>query len=74
LRLAFAHGFAGRTLALASVTDNPAYRKGLPTALKVDYVPFYDPADPDGSTDRTVRLAAHHLARYPGQYAGMASP
>jgi acetylornithine aminotransferase len=69
--MAFEHGFAGRTLALASVTDNPAYRKGLPTTLKVDYVPFYDAADPDGSTDRTLRLAAHHLARYPGQYAGM---
>jgi 4-aminobutyrate aminotransferase-like enzyme len=69
--LAFEHGFAGRTLALASVTDNPAYRQGLPTTLKVDYVPFYDAADPGGSHDRTQRLAAHHLARYPTQYAGM---
>jgi len=69
--LAFEHGFAGRTLALASVTDNPAYRRGLPTTLKVDYVPFYDAADPDASTDRALRLATHYLARYPGQYAGM---
>jgi acetylornithine aminotransferase len=69
--LAFEHGFAGRTLGLASVTDNPAYRQGLPIAPKVDYVPFYDPADPDGSTDRALRLATHHLARYPKQYAGM---
>jgi acetylornithine aminotransferase len=69
--LAFEHGFAGRTLALASVTDNPAYRRGLPPTLKVDYVPFYDAADPDGSTDRALRLATQHLARYPEQYAGM---
>lgn len=69
--LAFEHAFAGRTVALASVTDNPAYRRGVPTALKVDYVPFYDDADPDGSTDRALRVAAQHLARYPEQYAGM---
>jgi acetylornithine aminotransferase len=69
--LAFAHGFAGRTMALASVTDNAAYRRGLPTTLKVDYVPFYDDADPQGSTAGALRVAAHHLARYPGQYAGM---
>jgi len=69
--LAFEHSFAGRTMALAFVTDNAAYRQGLPTTLKVDYVPFYDAADPRGSTDRALRVTAHHLARYPGQYAGM---
>ena len=72
--LAFEHAFAGRTVALASVTDNPAYRRGVPTALKVDYVPFYDDADPDGmarkmKTSATCSTIGNHvpvLDRYRG--------
>jgi 4-aminobutyrate aminotransferase-like enzyme len=69
--LAFSGCFAGRTLALARVTDRPAYRKGLPPTLSVDYVPFYDPDRPDESIRISVDHVKRHLARYPGKHAAM---
>ncbi len=69
--LAFERCFMGRTLALASITDKPAYRDGLPLALAVDYVPFFDAADPEGSTQRAVAVLKSHLARHPGRHAVM---
>lgn len=69
--LAFGGAFAGRTLALSQVTDNPAYRVGLPTAVAVDYVPFFEANDPQGSTERSVAALEDHLARHPGKHAVM---
>lgn len=69
--LAFAHGFAGRTLALSQVTDKPAYRQGLPQTLAVDYVPFYDEARPAESTAMAAAALREHLARHPGRHAAM---
>lgn len=69
--LAFEHAFAGRTMALAQITDKPDYRQGLPTVLGVDYVPFFDPADVEGSTRRAVGVLRDHLARYPKRHAVM---
>lgn len=69
--LAFEHCFAGRTLALAQVTDKAAYRVGLPTVLDVDYVPFFDPARPKESTDVALGRVRQHLWRYPKQHAAM---
>ncbi len=63
--------FMGRTLALAQITDKPAYRQGLPTTIAVDYVPFFDPQRPDESTHEAVAVLRHHLGRYPGQHAAM---
>lgn len=68
--LAFEDNFAGRTLAVAQITDKPGYRQGLPPALAVDYVPFYNPADPD-STGRSLNVLRRHLRRYPGAHAAM---
>ena len=69
--LAFEHGFCGRTMALSQITDKPQYRAGLPTTLAVDYVPFFDAADPRGSTGRAVAALRAYLNRYPGQHAAM---
>ncbi len=69
--LAFEGCFMGRTLALAQVTDKPAYRAGLPPTLVVDYVPFFDPDEPEESTERALAILRWHLDRYPGQYAAM---
>jgi len=69
--LAFEGCFAGRTLALSSVTDRPAYRVGIPTTLEVDYVPFYDPQRPEESIAGAVDELKRYLARYPSQHAGM---
>jgi len=69
--LAFEHCFAGRTIALAAVTDKPAYREGLPVALQVDYLPFFNADDAEGSTKRALAALDQHLADHPGKYAGM---
>lgn len=69
--LAFSGCFAGRTLAMAQITDNPGYRAGLPTALAVDYVPFFDPEDAAGSTERALAALETHLRRHPRRHAAM---
>jgi acetylornithine aminotransferase len=67
--ITFERCFAGRTLALAQVTDKAAYRDGIPRTLEVDNIPFYDAADPQGSTLRSVQAIRAHAARFPGQHA-----
>jgi len=69
--LAFEHCFCGRTMVLSQITDKPQYRVGLPKVLDVDYVPFFDHAHPAESIDRAVQTLRSHLAKYPGQHAGM---
>jgi acetylornithine aminotransferase len=69
--LAFAHGFAGRSMALSQITDKAAYRVGLPKVLDVDYVPFFDPDQPDHSIKAAVARLKEHLHRYPKQHAVM---
>ncbi|MDF1816281.1 MAG: aminotransferase class III-fold pyridoxal phosphate-dependent enzyme [Verrucomicrobiales bacterium] len=61
--LAFEHCFAGRTITFSQITDKPAYRQGVPLTVPVDYVPF----DPDSA----LKVLNDHIARYPGQHAGM---
>ena len=69
--LAFKHCFMGRTLACSQITDKPANRVGLPHTLDVDYVPFYDENNPDGSTEAAVNTLREHLRAHPGQHAVM---
>ncbi len=69
--LAFSHCFAGRTLALAQVTDKALYRSGLPDTLAVDYVPFYDATDPEGSTQRSCDVVQTLIERWPKAHASM---
>jgi len=69
--LAFENCFMGRTLAIASITDKAQYRDGLPSTLEVDYIPFYDHKDPEGSIQRALRTLKIYLNRYPGEYAAM---
>lgn len=67
--IAFDHAFAGRSLALAALTDKAKYRAGLPLALEVDYLPFRDPGDPESSERRAVEELHRLLHRHPGRYA-----
>jgi len=69
--LAFERCFAGRSLAFSQINDKPAFRVGLPEMLDVDYVPFYDEADPEGSTQRAYDILKGHLETHPGNYAAM---
>jgi 4-aminobutyrate aminotransferase-like enzyme len=61
--------FAGRSIALAQLTDRPQYRTGLPTALAVDYLPGPDPENSPDSLQRSLQVLDSHLRRHPGKYA-----
>ena len=67
--IAFDNAFAGRTLAMASLTDRPKYRAGLPLTITVDYLPFRDPSDPQGSQQAAVDALKQLLDRHPDRYA-----
>ena len=69
--LAFERCFAGRSLAFSQINDKPAFRDGLPEILNVDYVPFYDVNDPEGSTQRAADILKKHLTRHPKKHAAM---
>lgn len=68
--LAFSHNFAGRTLAMASITDKHLYRDGLPEALHVHYLPFFNPEDKQKSIASALKHLKLHLDRYKGKIAG----
>jgi len=67
---AFEKCFSGRTLGMAWVTDKAAYRQGLPKTIDVDYIPFYDAKDHQGSIDRAVYAMKKAITRFPCQHAG----
>ncbi len=67
--ISFERCFAGRTLALAQVTDKAKYRDGIPNTIDVDLIPFFDETDPQGSTRRAVHALRGHASRFPGQHA-----
>jgi acetylornithine/N-succinyldiaminopimelate aminotransferase len=69
--LAFEGCFAGRTLALSQITDKPSYREGMPLTISVDYIPFFDPENPEVSTERALKKLKTHLSRYPKEHAAM---
>lgn len=69
--IAFSHCFAGRTLALAQVTDKPQYRVGLPDTIAVDYLPFFKHDAPQRSTEIAVSHLKYLLDRHPGKYAAL---
>jgi 4-aminobutyrate aminotransferase-like enzyme len=68
--VAFERGFAGRTMAMAELTDKPSYREGLPLTGRALFVPFYRADDPDSIAKSVAALDAH-LKRYPGRVAAM---
>jgi acetylornithine/N-succinyldiaminopimelate aminotransferase len=68
--IVFEGAFAGRTLAMAELTDRPGYREGLPLRGNVLHVPFFDPSEPH-SIERSVSALEAHLKRHPGRIASM---
>ncbi len=67
--IAFDNAFAGRTIAMASLTDRPNYRMGLPLTFPVDYLPFRDSDNPERSQRWAVDELHRLLKRHPGRYA-----
>lgn len=62
LVVAMENAFAGRSTMMAEVTDNPAYKQGLPTYNEVLRVPFYNAKDPKSSETALRRLKEHVAA------------
>jgi len=69
--LAFKGAFAGRSMATVQITDRPEYRRGLPVALAVDHVPYFDFTQPEKSTRQTLEAIDACLKAHPGEYAAM---
>ena len=53
------------------MTDKAAYRQGLPDTIAVDYIPFFDEAAPERSTEIAVNHFKYYLKRHPGKYAAI---
>ena len=67
--LAFDHNFMGRTIVTSQIGDIPGGRQGIPLSTQVDYLPFFEEQDPEGSLQRTMDLLERYLWRYPHQHS-----
>lgn len=63
LVMSFKDAFAGRSTMMAEVTDNPAYKQGLPEYNEVLRVPFYDKKDPR-SSEKSLSIMKEHVAKH----------
>ncbi len=62
------NAFAGRSTMMAEVTDNPAYKEGLPEYHEVLRIPWYDSKNPRSSED-VLRQFKEIVAANPKQVA-----
>ena len=58
--IAMNNAFAGRSTLMAEVTDNPAFKEGLPNYNEVLRIPFYDKKDPR-SSEKSLELFKKHI-------------
>ncbi|MEK2643786.1 aminotransferase class III-fold pyridoxal phosphate-dependent enzyme [Bdellovibrio sp. BCCA] len=63
--MSFKDAFAGRSTMMAEVTDNPAYKQGLPEYHEVLRVPFFDKRDPR-SGEKALSVMKEHVAKHEG--------
>lgn len=63
--MGFKNAFAGRSTLMAELTDNPAYKMGLPDYNEVLRLPFYDTKDAR-STEKTLSLMKEMVAKHEG--------
>lgn len=61
--MSFKNAFAGRSTMMAEVTDNPAYKMGLPEYHEMLRIPFFDKKDPQ-SIDKSLRAMKEHVAKH----------
>jgi len=57
----FKNAFAGRSTMMTEITDNPAFKVGIPEYNEVLRLPFYDPKAP---ADRTLNALKEHVAKH----------
>lgn len=61
---AMKNAFAGRSTMMAEVTDNPAYKQGLPEYNEVLRIPNYDKRDPQ-SAEKALKAMKDQYAQHP---------
>lgn len=66
--LSFKNAFAGRSTMMAELTDNPAYKQGLPDYNEILRIPFYDKKDPQ-SGEKSLKAMKEHFEKHPGNIA-----
>ncbi len=69
--VSFKNAFAGRSTMMAELTDNPAYKQGLPEYHEILRLPFYEKKDPQ-SGEKTLRVMQEHFEKNPGQICAFA--
>lgn len=57
----FKNAFAGRSTMMTEITDNPAFKVGMPEYGEVLRLPFYDPKE---NKDRTLNALKEHYAKH----------
>jgi len=61
--MSFKNAFAGRSTMMAEVTDNTAYKVGLPEYNEVLRIPFYDKNDPQSGA-KALATMKEHVAKH----------
>jgi acetylornithine/N-succinyldiaminopimelate aminotransferase len=69
--VSFKNAFAGRSTMMAELTDNPAYKQGLPEYHEILRLPFYDKTDSQ-SAEKTLRTLQEHVAKHEGNISAFA--
>lgn len=64
--LAMKDAFAGRSTLMAEVTDNPAFKQGLPEYNEVLRIPFPDKGLAATDKDAALRTLKEHVAKHKG--------
>lgn len=59
--MTFKNAFAGRSTMMSEVTDNPAFKVGIPEYHEVLRLPFYDPKAPK---ETTLNALKEHVAKH----------
>lgn len=65
---AMKNAFAGRSTMMAEVTDNPAYKQGLPEYNEVVRIPNYDKKDPQ-SAEKALAKMKEEFAKHPKEFS-----
>ncbi len=58
--LTFRNAFAGRSTMMTEITDNPAFKVGMPDYNEILRLPFYDAKAPD----KTLTVLKEHVAKH----------
>ncbi len=66
LVMAMENAFAGRSTMMAELTDNAAYRQGLPRYNEMLRIPWYEAKNPAKSTEAALRKMKEHVAANEG--------